>query len=206
MNAVKNHLRVQHTKDDVLIADIWIPASREEAEKLTGDKFYTQTWELTYSRFPTLAEDIGRDRTTNGPYGFCAAFGGPLKLPIRPVQSVTIEYLDESGNLQTFGTYAGSPPAISEWSLIRDKEIPRIVLKANQQWPQVAPVEDAVRISVVAGYATPALLPKLYRAGMLLICGHFNENREAVVIDESRVQAIEIPLGIRDFLASPKGA
>ncbi len=190
---------------------VWLPASRQEAEKLSGDKFLTQTWEFTYTRFPVLAEDIGRDVRFPGFSGFFNTFAGPFKLPIRPVQSASIRYVDTAGVEQDFGTLnTESPASIIEWSLIRDSENPRIVLNLNQQWPVTAPVDHAVKVTIVAGYgdnidaAIAAGMPPLYRAGMLLMCGHFYQNREAVVLDEGRVQALEIPLGIRDLLASPK--
>jgi len=60
-------------------------------------------------------------------------------------------------------------------------------------------------LSVVAGYGDAATdVPELMRAGILLLCGHFYENREAVVIQNGVVTALEIPLGIRDLIAVPK--
>ncbi len=203
--SVKSDLRIQHTLDDSLIENIWIPSAREEAEKISAHKFITQIWEFTYSRFPALAEDLDSDSRQNASV-FSNQASGSFRLPIRPVQSVSISYIDTAGVRQTFGTLDdASPASIIEYSLIRDKEGPRIILNFNQQWPYTAPVENAVTILVTAGYGDDATaVPPLFKHGCNLLCGHFNENREAVVIDEMRVTSIEIPLGIRSLLANPK--
>jgi hypothetical protein len=203
---VKSHLRIDNDRDDALIT-IWIAAAQREAEKLTGKKFFTQTWEFTYSAFPYRNNGSGG---WAGPHGEGAWLGyfrtTPFQLPLAPAQAVnSIKYIDPSGTSQTFGTLAGSPASIVEWTLIQDEDIPRIILNLGQWWPLTAPVENAVTINVDLGITDdPDEIPPLYQMGMLLMCGHFNENRETVVVSDSRVQAIEIPLGIRDLLTIPK--
>lgn len=196
---VKNALRVEHTEDDTLIESIWIPSSRIVAEKLTGEKFITQTWDFTYPRFPTFGNPFSLFSI-----GLNSAKTDSFQLQIKPVQSVSIQYRDASGALKTFGTFSGSPLVCEEYSIIFDDEDPRIILNFNQQWPQTAPVENAVVVTVVAGYGEAVDVPSLYKTCMIALCGHFMENRQSVVVDESRVQAIEIPLGIRDLLTVPK--
>lgn len=203
---VKSHLRVEHSRDDLLIA-LYIAASRREAEKLSGEKFITQGWDFTYPRFPVLAEDLINDAWTSviPAYGFLSTIGGNIALPVKPVQSVSISYLDQAGVSQVFGTFSGSPLAAEEYSLLRDDNDPQIILNLNQQWPQTAGVQNAVTVSVVAGYGDAASdVPELMKAGILLLCGHFYENRETVVVQDGVVTAIEIPMGIRDLIAVPK--
>lgn len=180
----KQHLVVQHTLHDDLIT-LYIAAARREAEKLSGEKFLTQTWEFDFSRFPHSR--------------------APLEIPIRPIQSLSsILYLDTVGDSQSYGTLSGSPLTPEEYSLQRDDNNSRIVLKINEEWPQTAPVENAVTIQVVAGAGDAASdVSELMKAGMLLLIGHFYENRETVVVADSGV-ALEIPMGIRDLLAVPK--
>lgn len=191
--------------DDLL--NLWIAAARIQAEKISGQRFITQTWEYSYDYFPGTF-----------PFPFFPGVSLPyypgggessIKIEGSPVQSVEfIKYVDAAGVLQTFGTLDDSSPAvIQEYSLVKDEYRSQIALNYNFAWPQVAPVKNAVTIRVVLGFGdTAAAVPELFRAGMILLVGHFNENREAVVVDESRVQAIEIPLGIRDLLSVPEGA
>jgi hypothetical protein len=202
---VKSHLRVEHSRDDILIA-LYIAASRREAEKLSGEKFITQTWEFVYPRFPVLAEDLTPVASTSlvPAYGLTIP-GGNFALQAKPVQSVSISYIDQAGVSQVFGTFSGSPLVAAEYSLLRDDNDPQIILNLNQQWPQAAGVQNAVTISTVAGYGDAASdVPELMKAGILLLCGHFYENREAVVIQNGVVTALEIPMGIRDLIAVPK--
>lgn len=184
LDLVKSHLRVQHTRDDELIEDIWIPAATAEAQKLRGEVFITQTWEIVMPRFP-----LGRL---------------PIYLFPKPVQSISsITYIDENGEEQSYGTMSGSPEVADEYRLIRDPKRPKIALTNNEYWPtSVAAVQNAVTIQVVAGFGDDgADVPALCRAAMLMMCGHFNENREAVVTLGS---AVELPLGIRFMLEVPK--
>lgn len=185
LQTVKDHLKVQHDLDDTLIT-IYMIAARQQAEKLTGKKFITQTWEFDFSRFPDLRESID--------------------IPVTPAQTIeSIIYTDTQGDQQTFGTLSGSPQTIAEYCLIRDTNNPRVALKLNQVWPIAAEIDNAVTLRVVAGLGDSGEdLPALWIAGMMLLAGHFYENRETVVVDDSRVQAIEIPMGIRDLLAVPK--
>lgn len=181
---VKDHSRIQMDADDALI-QIWIKAARIIAQKLSGEIFITQTWQLTYPYFP---------------------HGSSLPLPLKPIQSIeSVIYIDTAGADQEFGTMGGSPEAWQEFSLLRDEENPRIVLKPNQIWPVVFDyVENAITVSVVAGYGdSPDDVPGHFRASMLLLCGHFYENRENVVVSENNINALEIPLGIRDLIAVP---
>jgi hypothetical protein len=56
-----------------------------------------------------------------------------------------------------------------------------------------------VRISYVAGYEPAELPPELTQAAILLF-GHFNANREAVIASE-RAAAVELPLGVEMLIA-----
>lgn len=195
---VKSHLRIVSTQDDANIPN-WITAARQEAERLTGEKFITQTWELTYSRFPPGVFPLSDSIDSFGPaswFGFSSA--SFLLEQVRPVKIInSIKYLDVAGAQQT------QDP--TTYSLLADTQKPRIISGLDQIWPMTAPVENAVVVNLDAGFGdTAADVPGLYIQAMLLMCGHFSENREAVVVADSRVQAIEIPLGIRDLLTTPK--
>lgn len=182
LQEAKDHCAVRHNLDDTLFRR-WVAATRIYAERLSGERFITQQWEFTYSSFPSR-----RDK---------------LKIPGKPIQTVdSIEYTDDTGDDIAFGTLSGSPLAIEEYTLVRDTEAPYVALKLNSDWPTAAKIDNAVRVTVTLGYGdSPLDVPELYRAGMLLCVGHFNENREAVVVTSDNVS--EIPLGIRHLLYVP---
>jgi uncharacterized phiE125 gp8 family phage protein len=88
---------------------------------------------------------------------------GALELPLGPVQSVvSVEYDDPSGVAQTV---AASTYTVDTTSLS-------------------APTLDninAVRVRFVSGYgSTPAAVPDAIRHAILMLIGHWYENREAV--------------------------
>lgn len=190
LTKAKLHCIVKHNLDDTLFA-AWIAGARFWAEKLSGERMITQQWELTYPSFPFRREKI--------------------KIPFKPVQTLdSIEYVDEAGTVTPFGTLSGSPLEIEEYSLVRDIEQPYISLKLNKDWPTPGRVDNAVRVTVTVGYNDTAVdfaanpQTQLLTSGMLLLIGHFNENREAVIVSEQNPNAIEVPLGIQALLRSPK--
>lgn len=174
---IHQHLRLDLDDEDDLV-DVWIPAARQKAEQLRDEILITQTWELVLDRFPSS--------------------GCPIVLPKKPVQSVlSIEYVDPSGEDQTFGL--SSPP--TEYEVIADAERPLLALRYGQSWPETARVAGAVTIQFIAGYGdAPEDVPEFIRALMALLVGHFYKNREAVA-DGSMT---EVPLGIRALLEVPK--
>lgn len=182
---VKDHLRIVASGDDVLI-ELWIRAARTYAQDISNRLFITQTWEFSFPRFPVR--------------------NSSLLLPVGPVQSIgAIGYYDTAGAVQSYGTFGGSPAIWDKFALLANDDRPRIALKPLQDWPAVfQPLENAVTVTVTAGYGDDAEdVPGTYLAGMLLLVGHFYENRETVVVNEQNINAIEIPLGIRDLLATP---
>lgn len=197
LETAKKHLLVSHSQDDALIT-LWIEASRFHAERISGYRFITQQWEFTFARFPVM---------TGNYYRAIPGSIGDFLIPGKPVQSVdSIVYIDSAGDEQTFGTLSDdSPPGINEYSFLDDTHQPRLALKFNQVWPITAPVTNAVRMTVTLGYGDNAEdVPAIKKAGMLLLIGHLNENREEVVTAQS-LQSVQIPMGIRDLLANPSG-
>lgn len=96
-----------------------------------------------------------------------------LTLPRRPVQSVTsIVYVDTDGNSQTM-----------------DAEDYRVDLVSGTlepiygtTWPVALPVSQSVAIEYVAGYGDASDVPSRVKQAMLLLIGHWYENRELEVI------------------------
>ena len=72
-------------------------------------------------------------------------------------------------------------------------------LLAKISWPQVPPQPGRVRIEVLAGFQS---VPPSIRQAILLICGHFYENREIVGDKYGNMQ--ELPLSVSALLSPYK--
>lgn len=194
----KQHCLVFHNDDNDLFTG-WIAGARYYAEKLSGERMITQQWKFTYPSFPP--------NTTGG----FPPRPEILKIPTGPVQTLdAVTYIDENGEEQSFGTLSGSPLAPEEYSLVRGIDQSYIALKLNQVWPTTGLVANAVSVTVTVGHNDDAEAfaankqVQLLRSGMLLLIGHFNENREAVIVGDSNPNAVEIPLGIQNLLTVPR--
>lgn len=148
----KLHLNIpaSDTSHDDYVDDLILQA-REQVEHDTARCFLNQTWTQVSSCF----DDYD---------------GSGIKLARRPVVSVSsITYVDNAGATQTLATsvYAVDIPR------------QRIVLKYDQSWPSVRGDYDSVTITFVAGYGSTAIhTPQLAKQCMLLLIGHWFENRD----------------------------
>jgi uncharacterized phiE125 gp8 family phage protein len=76
----------------------------------------------------------------------------------------------------------------------------RLLPAFNERWPATAFGPGTVRVTYVAGYDPTELPPELVQAAILLF-GHYNANREAVVAGAGSAAAIELPLGVEALIA-----
>lgn len=150
LQEAKNHLRVDVTDDDILIQSL-ITAAREYCEAFQNRAYITQTWEMTLDFFPQM----------------------PLKIPKPPLQSViSIKYTDQD-NIETVF-------APINYVVDTDSEPGRIALTPGASWPNVVlkPI-SGVKIRFTAGYGDATKVPMMVKQAMLLLIGHWYENREA---------------------------
>lgn len=126
-----------------------IQAAREYCENYTRCAFSTQTIELLLHRFSSARI---------------------IYLPSPPLLEVlSIKYINSIGVETTL-----SP---SSYIVDTEGEIGRVILNANENWPVFEPFPNwPVRIRYKAGFI---LLPKSLKQAMLLLIGHWYENREA---------------------------
>lgn len=174
----KAHCRVFIDDDDGLLAG-YILAARSHLEGETRRAFLTQTWELTL--------DYGWPRER-----VCGVVRPRIVLPRPPVQSVaSIKYIDSSGADQTLAAdrYKLAKAGTGEWF---------IEPAYGVTWPSVRNEMAAITVRFVAGYggATTGNLPEPLRQAMLLLVGHFNENREAVAAGT----LTELPLAVASLV------
>jgi uncharacterized phiE125 gp8 family phage protein len=140
-----------------------ITAARIYCERATGKAFITQTLKLTRDCFPDYREEY------------------VLRLPRPPLQSLTpdadhltlgIEYDDTQGVTQTL--------AASEYVIDTACEPGRVGLVLGAVWPLTIDQLGVVRVTYLAGYGARADVPQTIKQAMLLLIGHWFENREAV--------------------------
>jgi uncharacterized phiE125 gp8 family phage protein len=154
LSEAKAHCRVDIGDDDALIAALIVRA-REYCEGVDWCAYMTQTIEL-------WLEDWPRD--------------DEIELPRPPLQSVTsIEYYDVHDVKYTLATSVYAVDVVSVPGLVH--------LKYLQTWP-ITLLRDynAICITYVAGWDTAAYMPQVIKQAILLLVGHWYENREATIV------------------------
>ena len=122
--------------------------------------------------------------------------GACVELTKRPVQSVTsVTYLDLNGNSQTWSS--------SLYSLDLYRPTPAIALAYNELWPNALDWNGSITITYVVGHANAAAVPKLWKQAMLMLIGHWFENRSAVTVggipNETPIGYERIAMNFRRF-------
>lgn len=157
----KEHLKVDDTADDTLIAGL-VAAAREACEMAARRAFVSRTLDLRLASWPS---------------------GRMIEFPEPPLVSVTsISYTDEDGNAGTV-----SAP---DYVVYNQVEPGILVLKPSAEWPSVTLMPGpSLVVRYVAGFGAPAAVPRHYKQAILLTIGHWYANRESVVIG-SAVQEV----------------
>ena len=169
----KDHLREDGSDQDDVIERL-ISAARRKVERDSWRVLVTQTWDVFYDSFPPP--------------------GCSLVLPKPPLQSVTsVKYHDADGTTET--TLAGSTYIVDAAS-----EPGRIALHDGEEWPSdtLRPA-NGVEVRIVAGYGAASAVPDHLVQAMLLLIGHWYEQREAA-ISGTIIQSV--PLAYHDLALS----
>lgn len=175
---LKEHLRISST-DQANVLPLYLDAAVAWVETYTGRPLMRQTWRVTQP-------------------GFAARTWLPYAAPFVAISSVT--YYDTANASQTL--------ASSVYAVATDEEPACLRLAYGQVWPSVYDREDAVTVTYTVGYATAVEVPAALRQAVLLLAGHFYDNREAVLVSaiskeiEFAVTALCAPY--RLFLRSPE--
>jgi len=166
----KEHCRVDVTTDDATIQG-FIETAREVVEVAMRQALVTQTWDLYLDSFP------GTDY---------------LELPLPPLQSVTyVKYTTKAGVLTTFDSASYMVDTYSQPGRIR--------LKDTYSWPSdELQIVNGVNVRFVCGYGEGVDVPRKLRLAILLLVGHWYENREAVATSGAVPKAI--PLAVESLL------
>lgn len=116
---------------------------------------------------------------------------GVLKLPRPPLQSVSwVRYLDDAGDEHTYTDY--QVDVRSEPGRIVFKSFPSRALFPS----------GAIAVRFVAGYGAATSVPNVFIQGILMLVGHWYENREAVTVNN--LQAYEVPIGPKNLFLSER--
>jgi len=148
----KAHLRVDSSDEDTLIGGLVAAAvSHLDGQGVLGRAMITQSWATWVRNSPSV-----------------------VTLPVGPFQSLTsVEYYDSENALQT------SDVANYEVRLAGD--FVTVQPKSGFAWPGAYSRPDAIKITYAAGYGDAAAdVPQSIRQAILLLVGHWYENREAV--------------------------
>lgn len=166
---VKFQLRIEHDEDDALITRlIDVATAFADVKGVLGKAMITQTW----------ADWMGPNPTQS------------VQLLLGPVQSVNaVKYYDVDGNLQT--------DTLSNYNLFGLPSRKIVEPKSGFNWPVTQDRDDAIQIEYVIGYGDdPSDVPRTVRHALMLMVGHWYENREQTQMD----QLADIPFGFMELI------
>lgn len=110
-----------------------------------------------------------------------------IVLPKPPLQSVSsITYTDTTGAVQTL--------AADQYRVDATSHEGTIERAYGVTWPSVRDQSRTIVVTYVTGYTQ---IPEPIRQALLLMVGHFYENREAVIVGQAPA---ELPLGVDALL------
>lgn len=169
----KLHCRIDSSAEDTILAQ-YISAAREHCEKITGLSFITQEWDFWLATWPRS------DR---------------IRLPFPPLQG--LEFLKFTDLTETVSVV--SPSIYVVQNGVRPAEVS---LRFGQIWPPT-PLSPSwpVNARFTSGFGDDAdSVPIAIRQAILMLVGHWYENREGVMTGRS-VTSVEVQLGIDRLLA-----
>lgn len=157
LTEAKAHVRQTETHDDTFITAL-IVAARNHAENFCGRAFVQRPVEVGLDEFPE----------------------GDIELPGGKVQWVeSITYRDEDDTVTTWSS--------SEWISGLNSEPARIQPALGYAYPAARCRPESVKVRYVVGYDSSgspsdyqANIPQAIKLAMLLLIGHWYENRETV--------------------------
>jgi len=157
----KLHCRVDSSDDDTLLTRL-ITVARQYAERATGRAFASRAFTMTMTSFPPS--------------------GGDIVLPAAPLTAVaSVAYYNSAGSLVTM--VVGTDYRVAANPIPGRIRLPVATSVNGGVWPETAAVDDAVQISYTAGASVETA-----KHAMLLLIGHWYENREEFVGGEKGSQ------------------
>ncbi len=170
VSEVRRHLALDDPYYDEYISSL-VEVTRQKVEATTHRQLVTATYDLKLDRLPG-----GQDS---------------LHLPYGKLQSVTsVTYTDTAGDTQTFSSGSYDVSTAKEPGTIRPSYA--------EVWPAARLEQEAATVRFVCGYGAASAVPQAIKHAMLLLIGHYFQNREQTIIG---VMASEIPQASQALLA-----
>jgi uncharacterized phiE125 gp8 family phage protein len=165
----KEHLRVDGPDEDSLVAAL-ITAARLTVEHLAGLALMTQRWAVLLDIWPESQA---------------------IELPVAPLASVDVVRVYDEADVASvidqdlYFSDVASRPA-------------RLVRRNLQPWPAPGRIANGIEIELTAGFgAEPSDVPETLRRAVLMLAGHWFENRAAV---EANAALRQVPLAVHALL------
>jgi len=170
----KDHLRIAHDDEDQDIAQM-VSAARLIVEARSGMRLYTQTVEVRADSWVDLHDPQRSD---------------VLRLRVAPIQSITsVKYYQSSDDVDT---------TMSTADYVTDLVGVPARIQVKSSWPSTNDYIGNIRIRCVVGYSSVPLIPSHFKRAILLLVGHYYENREAI----TDLKLMEVPEGINALIHS----
>ena len=176
----KLHLRIDTSDDDTYI-NLCIKAARQWVEGQTHLAMMAQTWDYFID---------GGWPTRNGLLW--------ITLPLNPVpaqtspSTVIITYVDSDGASQTL--------AQTQYTLVGRRYGSYIVPAYGVSWPTVRNVPNAITVRFLAGSnSSPVAFPQELHQAVMILAGHYYENRETAIDAPKAVEALISPFRASTF-------
>lgn len=172
---LKAHCGVEHDDDDLFL-NLFLEAAVDRLDGrfgLLNQAMITQTWQSFATAFPC---------------------GQILRLPLGPVQSVVVTYLDAAGSTQTLSA--------ANYVVLTDSFGPLVYLLDGLAWPATKTHPKAVTVTAVVGFGDKASsVPAALRLCVLIMAADLYQHRESVI---AGVPIAEIPtsMRVRDMVAA----
>lgn len=165
----KTHCRVDHSGDDTYITGLIGAAvgHLDGRAGILGRCIMEQVWVYPFAKWPA---------------------SGYLKIDIPDVSAAVVKYFDTDGAEQTVSS--------SVYRVERAVEGAHIWFTSGFTWPDLY-IDRPSPISVTVTAAMPSTAPALQaiRHAMLLMIGHWYENREEVVVGQLDVRSLPMAVG-----------
>lgn len=157
----KEHLRIETPHEDTLVASL-ILAARLYVERVLDLALITQSWSLYLDAWPPARN---------------------VTLPLGPVAGVTaVRVFDWADGATTISPDLYGVDAASQRA--------RLYRKSGIAWPAPGRDVNGIEIAFTAGFGeTGAAVPAPLRQAILLLCAHWYEVREPVLLDQNRLEA-----------------
>jgi hypothetical protein len=190
--AAKRHLYIYHNEfDDHIQLLIDAATAFVEGPFGIGVALSTQKWRLSLDSFyaRNLINGFGPSYGYGAAYLDIGAVYSAITIPLGPVTSVDqVAYVDATGTLNIIPS--------NQYFVNKEVSPALIAPLYGGMWPITINYPGAVKIDFTAGYTT---CPPDIRAAILLLLGHWFENREAVKAGD-RAAALEVPFTVDAIL------